>query len=251
LTIALPARAKLNLDLEVIRLRDDGYHEIRTTIQEIDLHDLLEISPARETAFTSLGFPVPQDNTVVRAHSVLERMAGRELPARFHLHKLIPPGSGMGGASSDAAAALRGLRKLHRLDIDLAPAALEVGADVPFFLVGGTAKAEGRGERITRLGTAPRWFAVAWPGVELATKDVYGAWDTVKGAGPNQLRRAAEKVEPRLEEFAKRLGAGWQMTGSGSAFFRGFALREAAAQAAATLDCWTVVTRAVGGGAGD
>jgi 4-diphosphocytidyl-2-C-methyl-D-erythritol kinase len=218
-------------------------------MQEIDLHDLLEIAPAEQTSFTAQGFAVPQDNSVLKAHAALERVARRPLPARFHLHKLIPPGSGMGGASSDAAAALRGLAAMHRVDADLASIASRIGADVPFFLAGGMARAEGRGERLTHLETRPRWFAVAWPGVELATADVYGAWDRVKGDGPNHLRRAAAAVEPQLDDFARRLGAGWQMTGSGSAFFRQCASPAQAAEAIAELGCWKSVARSMGPGA--
>jgi 4-diphosphocytidyl-2-C-methyl-D-erythritol kinase len=152
----------------------------------------------------------------------------------------------MGGASSDAAAALRGLTALHNLRIDLARIAPKIGADVPFFLTGGAARAEGRGERLTPLPTEPAWFAIAWPDIELLTATVYRAWDEVNGDGPNQLRRAAGRVEPRLEDFAARLGQGWQMTGSGSAFFKRCPDEGAARQATAELDCWTAVTHAVG-----
>jgi 4-diphosphocytidyl-2-C-methyl-D-erythritol kinase len=242
LIVSVPARAKLNLDLEVIGKRADGYHEIRTTMQTIELHDLLEIGTViGQTGLTVSGLTVGNnDNSVLKAQHALERATKRHLPASFHLHKRIPPGSGMGGASSDAAAALMGLSALFRLDLDLAPVAEEVGSDVPFFLRGGAALVEGRGERVTPIATTPAWFAIAWPGIELSTKDVYEAWDRVKGKG---LREAAEHVEPRLKEFAAMLGEGWTMTGSGSAFFKKTAVREEAELAIAHLNCWTAVTR--------
>lgn len=248
MTLALPARAKLNLDLEVFRRTADGFHEVRTTIQAIDLHDLLQMTPAAQTTLTTSGLPLANggDNTVLKAHHALETALGRAIPTRFHLQKRIPPGSGMGGASSDAAAALRGLAALHRLDADLNALAASIGADVPFFLAGGTARAEGRGERLTRLPTAPAWFAVAWPGIELSTASVYVAWDEVHGEPPNQLLRAAERADSRVADFAQRLGPGWQMTGSGSAFFLRCTDGEEARRAAASLDSWTAVTRAVG-----
>jgi 4-diphosphocytidyl-2-C-methyl-D-erythritol kinase len=248
LTLALPARAKLNLDLEVIRRTDDGFHEVRTTIQAIDLHDLLEVSPADQTSLTTSGLAVARgdDNSVLKSHRAIEQAIGRTIPTRFHLHKRIPPGSGLGGASSDAAAALRGLAALHRLEVDLAALAVSIGADVPFFLAGGTARAEGRGERLTRLPTAPAWFAIAWPAIELSTASVYLAWDEVQGEAPNHLRRAAERAEPRIVDFAQRVGGGWQMTGSGSAFFLRCTDDEQARKATASLDCWTAVTHAVG-----
>lgn len=246
MTLALPARAKLNLDLEVVRRDEDGFHELRTTFQAIDLHDLLVIEKANETSLTTSGLEVGHiDNSVLAAHRAIERAAQRALPAAFHLHKRIPPGSGMGGASSDAATTLRGLKTMYSLDLDLAPIAQELGSDVPFFLTGGRAQAEGRGERLTPLKAESAWFALAWPGIELSTADVYRAWDEVRGEGPNQLRKAAEHVEPLLKEFARRLGDGWQMTGSGSAFFKRTNNEQEARRAIASFDGWTAVTHAV------
>jgi 4-diphosphocytidyl-2-C-methyl-D-erythritol kinase len=245
--LALPARAKLNLELEVLGRNVDGFHDIRTIFQAIDLQDTLELEPAARTTFASDGFEVDaSDNSVLKAHRLLEERAGRALPMRFHLHKRIPPGSGLGGASSDAAATLRGMTAIHTLDVDLATLAREVGADVPFFLHGGRANAEGRGERIQPLPDEDAWFALAWPSIELATSAVYRAWDEVKGEGSNHLRRAAEKVEPRLGEFARALGPAWEMTGSGSAFFLRVASEREGRKAVERLDCWSTVTRAAG-----
>jgi 4-diphosphocytidyl-2-C-methyl-D-erythritol kinase len=248
LTLALPARAKLNLDLEVTSRSADGYHELRTTLQAIDLHDLIEITPAAETVLTTSGLSVTSslENSVLKALGALERAVGRALPTHFHLHKLIPPGSGMGGASSDAAAALQGLTTIHKLGIDLQRVAAEVGADVPFFLRGGTALGSGRGDVLSQIPTKGGWFAIAWPGIELSTAEVYLAWDDVNGEGPNHLRRAAERVDPRLRDFVASLGAGsWQMTGSGSAFFQRCASRDHAVQVTAALMCWTAVSCAI------
>jgi 4-diphosphocytidyl-2-C-methyl-D-erythritol kinase len=247
LTIALPARAKLNIDLEVLQRRDDGFHDIRTTIQSIELHDLLVIEPAKKTAFTTDGLAIStEDNSVLAAHEAIERETKRSMPTRFHLHKRIPPGSGMGGASSDAAAALRGLKTIYGLDVDLEPIAREIGADVPYFLRGGHARAEGRGERLTGLTPQSTWFVVAWPRIELSTAAVYRAWDEVKGEGPNHLRRAAEHVDPRIKEFAQKLGEGWRMTGSGSAFFKESETEAKATQTAENAEGWTAVTCAIG-----
>ena len=246
MTLVLPARAKLNLDLEVVGRHDDGFHELRSTFQAIDLHDLLVIEPASETQVTVSGLNVSEnENSVLAAHRAVERAAGRSLPAKMHLLKRIPPGSGMGGASSDAATTLMGLKTMFAFEIDLASIAQELGSDVPFFLTGGRARAEGRGERLTPMKPEPAWFAIAWPGIELSTADVYRAWDEVKGEGQNQLQRAAEHVEPRLKDFARRLGSGWQMTGSGSAFFKRANTQEEGKRAVAPLDCWTAVAQAV------
>src|SRR4029077_226964 len=192
-TLALPARAKLNLDLAVVGRRSDGLHELRTHVQSIDLHDLLEVAPAEATSLSLSGVDVPggAGNTVLLAQKALETAVGRPLPAKFALHKRIPPGSGLGGASSDAAAALRALVALHHLDVELEQVAAGVGADVTFFVRGGAALLEGAGERVTPIAVTSGWFALAWPGIELSTAAVYGAWDEVAGEGTNQLRRAA------------------------------------------------------------
>ena len=241
--LALPARAKLNLDLEVLGRRADGYHDIRSTMQTIDLHDLLEVETAKETSLLVSGqFAIDvKHNSVLKAHQALERATGTALPASFQLNKRIPPGSGLGGASSDAAAALKALKTLYTLDLDLTRVAAEVGSDVPFFIAGGRAKVEGRGEQVTPLAEKDSWFAIAWPGIELSTQAVYHAWDKVNG---HDLRKAAEHVEPRLKQFATMLGEGWTMTGSGSAFFKATATENEAKVAIRGLDCWTAVTRA-------
>src|SRR6202035_2522094 len=100
---------KLNLDLAVLGRRSDGYHDVRTTLQAVDLHDLITVATAPETSLTTSGLPItdPTGNSILKALAALEQASNRSLPTRIHLHKQIPPGSGMGGASSDAAAALR------------------------------------------------------------------------------------------------------------------------------------------------
>jgi 4-diphosphocytidyl-2-C-methyl-D-erythritol kinase len=248
LKVALPARAKLNLDLQVIKKRADGFHEIRTRMQSVALHDLLQAEPATSTTLELEGLPVPHaaDNIVLKAHAALEHAVGRKLPTHFRLHKRIPPGAGLGGASSDAAAALRALKIVHRLDSDITKIAHAVGADVPFFIAGGCALAEGTGERLSPLPTEYAWYAIAWPHIELSTATVYGAWDETRGEPPNELQRAAERADKRVRDFAERLEGDWQMTGSGSAFFTRCASEEAAVKATASLDCWTAVTHSVG-----
>ena len=254
MTIALPARAKLNLDLAVLGRRDDGYHDIRTTMQAIDLHDLITLKPSNQTTLTISGLPMKntKDNSILNAHAALEQATNQTLPTEIHLHKRIPAGAGLGGASSDAATTLRGLAALHHVTANLKAIASQIGADVPFFLAGGTAIAEHRGDHLTPIPTRHQWFAIAWPGVELLTPDVYRAWDMLDHAAsdsPNHLTRAAMSIEPRLQEFANALnshGYGWQMTGSGSAFFFRCASEQEAKQQTARLKGWTAVAQSVG-----
>jgi len=247
LKVALPARAKLNLDLKVIGRRGDGFHDIQTHLQSVALHDLVEAAPSRRTSLVADGFPVPAaaDNIVVKALAAVEVAVGRELPTEFHLHKHIPPGAGLGGASSDAAAALRAVKMIHGVDVNLVEIARNLGADVSFFLAGGCALAEGIGDQLQAQPTEPAWYAIAWPGIELSTASVYGAWDKTKGGPPNELLRAAEHADSRVKDFAERLGREWQMTGSGSAFFRRFAGRDEGLKAIESLDGWTTVTYSV------
>lgn len=244
--LALPAYAKLNLDLRVLGVRPDGRHQVETTLQLVSLHDLLLLE---EAPLTELEGGTGEDDLVLRAQRALESAAGRPLPTRFRLVKRIPAGAGLGGGSSDAAAALRGLVRLHDLRLgtpELLEVATQLGADVPFFLLGGAARAGGCGERLTPLASASGWFALAWPGYGVPTGAVYRMWDEVGGEGPNQLLRAAQAAEPRLVSFAAALGEGWQMTGSGSAFFRACASRLQAEAAVAGLECWTAVVQPVG-----
>jgi 4-diphosphocytidyl-2-C-methyl-D-erythritol kinase len=238
LTIRERAPAKLNLGLRVLGRLPDGTHEVETVIQAIDLCDQLEIAPGPSTALTASGFEVPlgPDNLVLRAAAAIG------LTAEFRLEKVIPPGAGLGGGSSDAAAVLRALSEAR---IDMSEIAATLGADVPFFLRGGRALATGRGEKLRPLPVEPAWYAIAWPGFGVSTGAVYRAWDEVGGDGPNHLFRAACAVEPRLAGFAAELGQGWLMTGSGSAFFREAATEDEASEAIAGRDGWTAVARSL------
>ncbi|HEX4212761.1 MAG TPA: hypothetical protein VIA06_05465 [Candidatus Dormibacteraeota bacterium] len=240
--LALPAHAKLNLDLRVLGVERDGYHRILTRMQTLSLHDLLVVARA---ARTTLAGGV-DDDLVLRAARELEAETGRSLPARFVLHKRIPAGAGMGGGSADAATALRGLARLHDLDVDLDAVAYRVGADVPFALRGGSMQGAGRGERLRPAPAATGWFALAWPGFGVSTGAAYQTWDQVGGDGENELTRAAVAVEPRLVAFSERLGPGWRMTGSGSAFFRPCSSRRQAEAAIRGLCCWTAVAEPIG-----
>jgi 4-diphosphocytidyl-2-C-methyl-D-erythritol kinase len=173
---------------------------------------------------------------------VLRAAAAIELNAEFSLTKSIPPGAGLGGGSSDAAAVLRATQLPMS---DLEPVAAGLGADVAFFLRGGRARATGRGDVLEPMAVEAGWYALAWPGYEISTAAVYAAWDEVGGEGRNELFRAACAVEPRLASFAEDLGDGWVMTGSGSAFFREAASEAEARAMAAGKECWTAVAAAL------
>jgi 4-diphosphocytidyl-2-C-methyl-D-erythritol kinase len=173
-TVVWRAPAKLNLGLEIIGRRDDGYHDIATIFQAIGLHDRITLRPGDglelEVADPSLG---GDDNLVLRALEELRRRFMPNAGASVLLEKAIPAAAGMGGASSDAAAALLAGRKFWSLpvsDHQLARLAASLGSDVPFFLLGGTALARGRGEVLAPLPTPRAWFVTLTPDVRIERK---------------------------------------------------------------------------------
>ena len=173
--LILKAYAKVNLTLEVLGKRDDGYHEIATVIQTIDLHDTLTLEPAADiTLECSCPELVSPDNLVLRAAHLLRENTGSTEGARIVLDKKVPVAAGLGGGSSDAAATLKGLNRLWGLGLsvdELVRMAVQIGSDVPFFLYGGTAMAHGRGERVRPLPPADlEWLLVLSPSIDLPNK---------------------------------------------------------------------------------
>ncbi len=171
--------AKVNLALGVLGKRADGYHEIRTIFQSIDLHDDLEFRPSErlELDCENLESVPNEENTVWRAATALARAATALSGAHIVLRKRIPAGSGLGGGSSNAAATLLGLRRFWGLNTslqELRRLGAEIGSDVPFFLEGGTALGIGRGEEIYPLPEIRRaHLVVLYPGVHVSTAAAY------------------------------------------------------------------------------
>ena len=162
------AYAKINLTLEVLGRRPDGYHEIRTVLQTIDLADKLVFEPAsRLSVHSSIEELNGEDNLVWRAAQSIGNASGTDQGAEIYLEKRIPVGMGLGGGSSDAANTLHALNLLwglNLIDSDLQSIAAQLGSDVPFFLKGGTAFAEGRGELVTFLPPVPeKWIVLLCP----------------------------------------------------------------------------------------
>ena len=167
----LRAYAKINLTLEVLGRRDDGYHEVVTILQNVGLYDVLHIEPAPSMHLTCSADRLEgEDNLVWQAAARLRAVASVGDGARIHLEKHIPAAMGLGGGSSDAAAALVGLSTIWGLSLSagqVASIAAELGSDVPFFLVGGTAKAEGRGEQVSPIPAVPqRWVLLLCPDID-------------------------------------------------------------------------------------
>ncbi|MBM3157307.1 MAG: 4-(cytidine 5'-diphospho)-2-C-methyl-D-erythritol kinase [Chloroflexi bacterium] len=171
--ISLKAFAKINLTLEVLSKRADGYHEIASVLQAISLADTLTFEPADTLEFQcdveELRTP---DNLVFKAARLLKETSGYKKGARISLAKMIPLAAGLGSGSTDAAATLVGLNKLWGLNLSipkLLELAAKLGSDVPFFLYGGTALAQGRGEKLTPLpSTSETWLVLLKPPIEPA-----------------------------------------------------------------------------------
>ena len=179
------AFAKINLSLRVVAARPDGYHELRTIFQSIALHDTLTIrsvaGPFRLTC-DDRSLACDRTNLVWRAAERLWKVARRRGALRgvaIHVSKCIPVQAGLGGGSSDAAATLRALAKLWRVDPQsVLESAVTLGADVPYFLEGGTVLGLERGDVLFPLIDRPRqWVVLVVPAFSVSTKDAFGWWD--------------------------------------------------------------------------
>ena len=265
--LRLRAFAKVNYALEVLGLRADGYHEIRTVMQSISLADDVELRQAAggftltlEPERVEIG---PQEgNTTYLAWKALQRVSGDELPVEVTLHKRIPAGAGLGGGSADAAAVLVGLNEIFGLGLsvdELREAGVGIGADVPFCISGGTALGEGVGEILTPLVASPaHCLVVAKPLGSADTGKIYRAFDGAKMEGTrsveyvvsalrigsvtglasavgNDLASVTREFVPEVAILEQQLLAsgalGASMSGSGTAVYAIYADEEAAGNA--------------------
>ena len=271
------AFAKINRSLRVLGLRPDGYHDLRTTFQTIALHDTLTFTeaPGRfDIQCNDSGCPVDRANLVWRAAELMWRVSrrrGRPAGLKVRLHKRIPMQSGLGGGSSDAAAALRALNAIWRVEVPeakLLSLAAALGADVPFFLIGGMALGLERGDVLFPLEERPAaWVVLALPAFGVSTKDAYGWFDHSSAEPPRRTAARSGRAAPgggslrmglgrcgdsgnelqgpvaarhpeidRLVRGLQRQGAVYAaMSGSGSAVFGLFEVRALAESAAAVV----------------
>ena len=217
------ACAKINLTLRLTGRRPDGYHDVRTVLQSLALHDTLRFRATRgpfQIECEHPGCPTDRTNLVWRAAELVWRAAGcRGLPRDIvvRIEKRIPLQAGLGGGSSDAAAAIRGLSRVWHVDLsrDRQQAiAATLGADVPFFLEGGTALGVERGDLLFPLLDLPAtWVALVIPPFGVSSKDAYGWWDSMKRGRTPFSRVASEKgVRPLFDATLRRSDSGF--TGS-------------------------------------
>lgn len=179
--LTLNGYAKINLGLDVLRRREDGYHEVRMIMQNIGLHDVITLKKTEERGVvltTNAGeLPVNKDNLMYKAADMLFTEFELQGGIAMHLEKNIPVAAGLAGGSTDCAAVLRGMNELYGLNLtleELQKRGVKIGADVPFCLMEGTALAEGIGEKLTRLPACPACrVVIAKPPVDVSTKVVY------------------------------------------------------------------------------
>lgn len=254
--LACPAPAKLNLFLHVVGRRKDGYHLLQTVFRFLDFSDQLRFA-VQENGAVNLHTPtpgVPEENDLcVRAAKLLQQESSTSLGVEIFLEKRIPMGGGLGGGSSDAATTLLALNRLWRLDWKrsrLMELGLRLGADVPVFIFGENAFAEGIGEKLSPIVLPPAWYLVLTPPVQVPTAQIFASNELTRNTipikippfsvaqGHNDLEPVVCRAYPEVArhlQWLKRLGGATivAMTGSGACMFAEFTT-EAAAQMALT-----------------
>jgi len=179
--IQLKAYAKINLGLDVLRKREDGYHEVKMIMQTVDIYDILTFEKADSGIHVTVNkseLPVNEDNLIYKSAAAFLNKYNITEGVSIHLEKNIPIAAGMAGGSTDAAATFKALNQLFEVNAsleELQEIAVKIGADVPYCLMGGTALAEGIGEKLTKLPDAPNChLVVAKPDIDVSTAFVYG-----------------------------------------------------------------------------
>lgn len=231
----LEAHAKINWNLKVLGLRSDGYHELKSVVLPIPLHDTVTVEPDASGNISVFGCAgIPQEkNLAWKAACELKKVSGTALGARISIEKRIPAGGGLGGGSADAAAVLNALNSLWRLEMpenELCAVAARVGSDVPALVLGGPVMMEGRGERVRRIAKGemelpnPDDIEVYNSGIFVSTPEVFKEFrEEDSGLGVNDLQPAAIRLYPQIADALKSLEARGlshvAMSGSGSTVY--------------------------------
>ncbi len=258
--ISLLAPAKLNLFLHITGRRADGYHELQTLFQLLDYGDELSFTPSPPGTLTlhllgthrSQAVPMDQNLILKAARLLAERLPGPMPGASITLHKRIPAGAGLGGGSSDAGITLVALNALWQAGLspdELAAIGKQLGADIPVFVWGRTAWAEGIGERLSPVTMPLRWYLVVTPAVEVSTANIFSQEnltrnsasikmaDFLAGRAGNDCEDVTRKLYPEVDDALTWLSAHGdaRMTGTGSSVFASFTEEASARDAMAQL----------------
>ena len=234
--MTVEAHAKINWTLEVFGVRSDGYHDLRSVVLPILLHDTISLEVSETISCVMTGMPdvPPEVNLASRAAVALREATGCRRGVRIAIEKRIPASAGLGGGSADAAAVLNGLNALWDLHLpkrELCEIAARVGSDVPALTLGGAVLMEGRGEKVTPLSAAdgaqlpdPSAIDIFTPDIFASTSAVYREFrETDRGRGPNDLQPAAIRLYPGISEAIRQLEQQGltrvTMSGSGSTVY--------------------------------
>lgn len=248
--LTLPCPAKLNLFLHILGRRSDGYHQLQTLFQLLDYGDELTLTSrddGRIVMIDSLPGVADHDNLIFKAAQLLQQHTGCKQGAELSLTKRLPMGGGIGGGSSDAATTLLGLNHLWKLNLsldELAQLGRRLGADVPVFVRGRSAWAEGIGDELLPVELPERWYVVLAPDVHVSTVDIFNHQCLTRDSAPITMRAFLEEggrndCQPLVEKLIPDVkdAVGWlkqfsaaQLTGTGGCVFAAFATQEQAEQ---------------------
>ncbi|WP_205622148.1 4-(cytidine 5'-diphospho)-2-C-methyl-D-erythritol kinase [Aestuariibacter salexigens] len=234
-----PSPAKLNLFLHITGRNDRGYHNLQTLFQMLDYGDEIQFdinTSGKVTLHHSLPDVADDDNLIVRAANALKRATDCQLGAHIEVKKVLPMGGGLGGGSSNAATTLVALNHLWQLNLSvsqLAKIGIQLGADVPVFVEGKTAFAEGVGEKLLPCEQPEKWFLVAHPGIQVSTAEVFAAADLPRNTAliswqqysfdttHNDCQKIVMQQQPKVAKLLRWLieYAPSRMTGTGACCF--------------------------------
>lgn len=256
-TLTLLSPAKLNLFLHITGRRADGYHNLQTVFQLLDYGDHIHFARRRDNLIHLRGAPpeiAGEDNLIVRAARALQaRLGGAAGGADITLHKRLPLGGGLGGGSSNAATTLVALNHLWNAGLDrdaLMRIGRELGADVPLFIFGQTAWAEGVGDELTPLAVPARWYLVAVPDCQVSTARVFSHKDLTRdtaaikvaafsqGGGQNDCQTLVRRLYPEVDKaliWLEKFSPTARMTGTGACVFASFESRREARRVLAQM----------------
>ncbi|WP_318414263.1 4-(cytidine 5'-diphospho)-2-C-methyl-D-erythritol kinase [Photobacterium leiognathi] len=253
-----PAPAKLNLFLYITGQRPNGYHDLQTLFQFVDYGDTLTITPRRDNQILltpAIEGVKTEDNLIYRAAEALRQAANCDLGADIHIDKILPMGGGLGGGSSNAATTLVALNHLwqtNRSVDELADIGLKLGADVPVFVRGTSAFAEGVGEKLQPAEPEEKWFLVAKPDISIATVDIFTHPDLprntekrslealLRGVYENDCEKIVRSLNPEVDQALSWLleYAPSRLTGTGACVFSEFNTQEEANAILKILPDW-------------
>jgi len=223
-SILIQANAKINLDLKILGKLPDGFHQIESTFQSIDLSDFLLFEKSKKNYLTGAIICPEAENIILKAKKVLEKTLKKSLPCQIHLQKTIPIAAGLGGGSADAAATLLALNLLYNLNLskkELIEIGVKIGADLPFFFYGGTCKVEGIGEIVTPIKQKKsKFFVIFRPHKRIETKKMYELHDKT-GKNFLELVRGICPEVKSLENYLKKFKTKPKLSGSGPTIFYG------------------------------